>query len=51
MPVESVLADFFAELNPNISMIIYGLEPVTLDDVINKAKKMELKQKNTSVVL
>ena len=45
---ESVLANYLSGLDPNITMLIYGLAPLTIDDAIDKAKKVELGQMNTS---
>ena len=42
MPMESVLADYLSELDPNIAMLVYELAPLTIDDTIDKAKKVEL---------
>ncbi len=42
MPANSVLADFMFELNPNISILLYGLVPTNLDEVIMKAKMIEI---------
>ncbi len=46
MPADSVLADFMSELDPNISMLLYGLVPTNLDEAIMKAKMIEIGQKN-----
>src|SRR5688572_13876733 len=48
MPMESVLADYLSGLDPNVAMLVYGLAPLTLDDAIDKAKKVELGQMNAS---
>ena len=48
MPADSVLADFMSGLDPNISMLLYGLAPTNLDDAIMKAKMIEMGQKNAS---
>ncbi len=48
MPANSVLADFMSGLNPNISMLLYGLVLTNLDEAIMKAKMIEMGQKNTS---
>ena len=48
MPVDSVLADFMSGLDPNISMLLYGLVSINLDEVIIKAKMLEMGQKNAS---
>src|SRR5688500_2044741 len=49
MPMKSVLADYLSGLDPNVVMLVYGLAPLTLDDAIDKAKKVELGQMNASV--
>ena len=51
MPIESVLADYLAGLDPNVAMLVYGLAPLTLDDAIDKAKKVELGQLNATATL
>ena len=48
MPNESVLANYLSGLDPNIAMLVYRLAPLTVGDVIDKAKKVELGQINTS---
>ncbi len=48
MPADSVLADFMLGLDPNISMLLYGLVPTNLDEAIMKAKMIEMGQKNAS---
>ncbi len=48
MLADSVLADFISELNPNISMLLYGLALTNLNKVIMKAKIIEMGQKNAS---
>jgi hypothetical protein len=48
MPNESVLADYLSGLDPNIAMLVYGLAPLTIDDAIDKAKKVELGQMNAA---
>ncbi len=48
MPVDSVLADFMSGLDPNISILLYGLAPTNLNEAIMKAKIIEMGQKNTS---
>src|SRR6266540_7163579 len=48
MPTDSVLADFMSGLNPNISMLLYGLALTNLDETIIKAKIIEMEQKNAS---
>ena len=48
MPIESVLADYLSGLDPNIAMLVYGLAPLTVDDAIDKAKKVELGQMNAA---
>ena len=42
MPADNVLADFMSELNPNISMLLYGLALINLDETIIKAKIIEM---------
>ncbi len=46
MPADSILADFMSGLDPQISVILYGLAPTTLDEAIMKAKMVEIGQKN-----
>ncbi len=48
MPADSVLADFMSGLDPQISVILYGLAPITLDEAIMKAKMIEMGQKNAT---
>ncbi len=48
MLVDSILVDFISGLDPNISMLIYGLALTSLDEVIMKAKIIEMGQKNAS---
>ncbi len=48
MLANSVLADFISELDPNISMLLYGLVLTNLDEVIMKAKMIKMWQKNAS---
>ena len=48
MPADSVLADFMLGLDPNISILLYGLALTNLDKVIMKAKMIEMEQKNAS---
>ena len=48
MLADSILADFMSGLNPNISILLYGLAPTSLDEVIMKAKMIEMGQKNIS---
>src|SRR6266540_1725362 len=48
MPADSVLADFMSGLDPNISMLLYGLALTNLDETIMKAKMIEMGQKNAS---
>jgi len=48
MPNESTLADYLLGLDLNIIMLVYGLAPLTIDDAIDKAKKVELEQMNAS---
>ncbi len=35
-------------LDPNISMLLYKLAPINLDEVIMKAKMIKMEQKNAS---
>ncbi len=42
MSAESVLADFMSGLNPNISIMLYGLALESLDKAIRKAKIIEI---------
>ena len=42
MSAKSVLADFMSGLDPNISIILYGLAPKSLDEAIRKAKMIEM---------
>ena len=51
MPMESVLADYLSGLDPNIAMLVYGLASLTIDDAIDKTKKVELGQMNASNML
>ncbi len=48
MSADSVLADFMSGLDLNISMLLYGLAPTNLNEVIMKAKMIEMGQKNAS---
>ncbi len=48
MSADSVLADFMSGLDPNISMLLYGLALTNLDEAIIKAKMIEMGQKNIS---
>jgi len=48
MLADSVLADFMSELDSNISMLLYGLALINLDEAIMKAKMIEIGQKNAS---
>ncbi len=48
MPADSILADFMSELDSNISMLLYGLALINLDEAIMKAKMIEMGQKNAS---
>ncbi len=48
MPVDSVLANLIFGLDPNISMLLYGLAPTNLDEAIMKTKMIEMGQKNAS---
>ena len=48
MPADSVLADFMLGLDPNISMLLYELALINLDEAIMKTKMIEMGQKNTS---
>ena len=42
MPADSVLADFMSGLDPQISVMLYGLALITLDEAIMKAKMIEI---------
>src|SRR6266511_3224309 len=46
MPADSVLVDFMSGLDPNISMLLYGLALTNLDEAIMKVKMIEMGQKN-----
>ena len=48
MPTDSILADFMSGLDPNILMLLYGLAPTSLDEIIMKVKMIEMGQKNAS---
>src|SRR6266511_765090 len=48
MPPDSVLADFMSGLDPKISVMLYGLAPVSLDEAIMKAKMIEMGQRNAA---
>jgi len=48
MLADSVLADFMSRLDPNISMLLYGLALINLNEAIMKAKMIEMGQKNVS---
>ena len=48
MPPDSVLADFMSGLDPQISVMLYGLAPVSLDEAIMKAKMIEMGQRNAA---
>ncbi len=48
MPSDSVLADFMSGLDPQISVMLYGLALITLDKVIIKAKMVEMGQRNAA---
>ncbi len=49
--MDSVLADFMSGLNLNISMLLYELALINLDEAIIKAKMIEMEQKNASGVI
>jgi len=51
MLANSVLADFMSRLDPNISMLLYGLASTSLDEAIMKVKMIEIGQKNASGVI
>jgi len=51
MPMESVLADYLLGLDSNIAMLMYKLALLTIDDAIDKAKKVELGQMSASNAL
>ena len=48
MPADSILANFMFRLDPNISMLLYELALINLDEVIIKAKMIKMGQKNAS---
>src|SRR6266511_2845417 len=48
MPPDSVLADFMSGLDPQISVMLYGLAPASLDEAIMKAKMIEIGQRNAA---
>ncbi len=48
MPADSVLADFMSGLDSQISVMLYGLAPTTLDETIMKSKMIEMGQKNAT---
>ncbi len=48
MLADSILANFISGLDPNILMLLYGLVLTNLDEVIMKAKIIEMEQKNAS---
>jgi len=48
MPADSILADFMSELDPQISVMLYGLALTTLDEAIMKTKMIEMGQKNAT---
>src|SRR6266498_3551853 len=48
MPPDSILADFMSGLDPQISIMLYGLAPASLDEAIMKAKMIEIEQKNAA---
>ncbi len=48
MPADNVLADFMSGLDPQISVMLYGLASTTLDEAIMKAKMIEMGQKNAA---
>ena len=48
---ESIVNDFLAGLDPNISVMVYAFAPVTLEDAIQKAKMVEQGQKNATQAL
>ncbi len=51
MLAKSILADFILELDLNISIMLYGLASESLDEVIRKAKVIEIGQRNASEVV
>src|SRR6266498_3546023 len=48
MPPDSVLADFMSRLDPQISVMLYGLAPASLDEAIMKAKMIEIGQRSAA---
>jgi len=43
MLAESILADFMSGLDPNISIMLYGLALESLDETIRKVKIIEMR--------
>jgi len=48
MLADSILADFISGLDSNISILLYELALINLDEAIIKAKMIEIGQKNVS---
>ena len=48
MSNESILVNYLIELDLNIAILVYGLASLIINDVIDKAKKVELGQMNVS---
>ena len=48
MPPNSILADFMSGLDPQISVMLYGLALASLDEAIMKAKMIEMGQRNAA---
>src|SRR6266498_4554327 len=48
MPADSVLANFMSGLDPQISVMLYGLALASLDEAIMKAKMIEMGQRNAA---
>src|SRR6266498_2501129 len=51
MPPDSVLADFMSGLDSQISVMLYGLAPASLDEAIMKAKMIEMGQRNVTGIM
>src|SRR6266540_1096472 len=51
MPADSVLTDFMSGLDSQISVMLYGLAPASLDEAIMKAKMIEMGQKNAAGIM
>ena len=51
MPADSILADFMSGLDLQISVMLYSLALMTLDEAIMKAKMIEIGQKNAAGIM